>query len=366
MSNLRVEKLDEHESPTVTIVIPCYNLGRYLEETVESVLGQTRDDFEIVIVDDGSTDTETRALLDGYERPKTRVLRTENRGLAAARNLGAAESEAPFLCFLDADDRLRPRFCERTLAVLESEPDLHFCSCWLENFGIREGLWQPERCDLAQLLAECTVLTASPVRREAFEAVGGFDEEMPIAGYEDWELWIRLVAAAYPGTILREVLFDYRRRPGSMSAVCCSEQGHEILFEYMVKKHRTVFEQNLNDILALKEEEIGSLLRENADAQRKLSDWLEPERRSLELEAERLERRARTESKARPEDARLEQRLAELERSLDHQAERARSAEAALDQRIHEVSRLRGSMSWRVTKPLRSIWGLALKLRGSS
>ena len=81
-----------HTSPTVSVIIPCYNLGQYLDEAVQSVLAQTYQDFEIVIVDDGSTDPVTRALLAGYRRPRTRVIQIAHAGVSEARNVAIAHS----------------------------------------------------------------------------------------------------------------------------------------------------------------------------------------------------------------------------------------------------------------------------------
>src|SRR5207248_10063202 len=97
----------------VSVIIPCFNLGGYLDEAVESVLAQTFQDFEILIVDDGSTDEETRRVLAYYRKPRTRVVRSENRGLPAAKNLGLAHTTAPLVCMLDADDQLDPALLEK-------------------------------------------------------------------------------------------------------------------------------------------------------------------------------------------------------------------------------------------------------------
>src|SRR5689334_22074802 len=97
-------------SPRISVIVPCYNLGAYLAEAVDSVLAQTFQDFEIIVVDDGSDEPETQAIVGGFTRPRTRVLRTAHAGLAAARNLGIAEARGEYLSALDADDRLEPAF----------------------------------------------------------------------------------------------------------------------------------------------------------------------------------------------------------------------------------------------------------------
>ena len=136
---------DVGETPRVSVIIPCYNLGQYLDEAVESVLSQTYQDFEILIVDDGSTDPATQALLADYRRPKTRVMRTTHGGLAAARNLAIANTAGAYLCALDADDRLEPWYLERVVPILDADPSVAFASCWLRTFGEEDWEWKPER-----------------------------------------------------------------------------------------------------------------------------------------------------------------------------------------------------------------------------
>src|SRR5262249_30716028 len=104
----------------VSVIIPCYNLGEYLDEAVESVLAQTFQDLEIVVVDDGSTDERTRTLVADYRKPRTRVIRSENRGLPAAKNLGLSATSGPYVCMLDADDRLDSHLLEKSVAALDA------------------------------------------------------------------------------------------------------------------------------------------------------------------------------------------------------------------------------------------------------
>lgn len=235
-------------TPAVSVVIPCYNLGAYLDEAVRSVLDQTYEDFEVLIVDDGSDDPVTRHLLASYERPRTRIMRTENQGLGSARNTGLAETSGAYVSFLDADDVLAPRFLERTIGRLEDD-SIAFASCWLTAFGEKDFRWQPERCDFPWLLAEDTVCTAAPVRREALEAVGGFDETGRAHGYEDWDLAISLVESGFPGVIVPERLFRYRIRPGSMSSGCTRPENHARVVEYMLEKHEDTYRKHIEGVL---------------------------------------------------------------------------------------------------------------------
>jgi glycosyltransferase involved in cell wall biosynthesis len=327
--------------PKVSVLIPCYNLGQYVDEAVESVLAQTLQDFEILVVDDGSTDPATAALLDTYQRRNTRVIRIPHAGLAAARNAAIAQSSGEYLCALDADDRLDPSYFAKAVPVLDMDASVTFVSAWLTVFGDEEWEWKPERCDLPTLLWENTVLTAALVRRDAVVAVGGYDAAMPGQGDEDWDLWLTLVKEGHRGVILREVLFNYRRRPGSMSAHCWYGPGHMPLTKYRVSKHEATYREHLEEVLLHQDESTAEFLRQNDQLERYIASELEP--------AVTLRREELTALKARLAGS---NRVAELELAV-------RTTAA-------EVNALRTSMSWRVTAPLRQLYGWWLQLRGGA
>jgi glycosyltransferase involved in cell wall biosynthesis len=325
-------------SPAVSVVIPCYNLGQYLDEAVSSVLAQSFQDVEILIVDDGSTDAATQAVLAGYSRPKTRVIRAAHAGLAAARNLAISQATGPYLCALDADDRLETSFLEKTVRVLDGDKSLTFCSSWLRTFGDETWDWTPERCDLPTLLWENTVLTAALVRRDAVVAIGGYDTAMPEQGDEDWDLWLTLVERGHRGVILPEILFNYRRRAGSMSTVCWYGPGHLPLMSYRVAKHQTIYDRHRLDVLLHQDDATAAFLRDNDGLERHIASYLEP--------AVNLRR----------------QELAAMQSKLSASSH-VDNLEAALRATSAEVTALRTSMSWRVTAPLRAIYGRWLDWR---
>ena len=191
----------------------------------------------------------TRHLFTSYGRPKTRILRTENQGLAKARNLGIREARGRFISCLDADDLFEPTFLEHTVEVLESDPSIAFASCWLRAFGDSHFDWSPSSCDFPRLLTEDTVCTAALTRREALLEIGGFDPGMPCPGYEDWDLAISLVERARRGFIIPEYLFRYRIRTGSMSSVCTESGPHAVLMRYIVNKHARAYREFLPSVL---------------------------------------------------------------------------------------------------------------------
>jgi glycosyltransferase involved in cell wall biosynthesis len=340
--------------PRVSVIVPCYNQGEYLDEAIDSVLGQTYQDFEIVIVNDGSTDAATQALLADYKRPKTRVIHTANAGLAAARNLAIGHSTGAYVCALDADDRLEPSYLSKAVPVLDRDPSITFVSSWLRTFGEENWDWTPERCDLPTLLWEDTVLTAALVRREAVLAVSGYDTAMPVQGDEDWDLWLTLVERGHRGVILPEVLFHYRRRAGSMSTIAWYGDGHLPLARYRIAKHRESYRTHLVDVLLHQDVDTAALLRRNDELERHLATELEPavatRREELAALRSRLERGTET---------------AEPVPMESPDKDRIRDLEAALSAASAELEAFRSSKSWRLTAPGRMAYDWWLRLRGS-
>lgn len=205
----------------IAVVIPAYNLARYLPEAVESVLAQTvpPDQLEVLVIDDGSTDA-TAAVASRFA-PRVRYIRQTNRGLPATRNRGIRETTAPYVAFLDADDRLLPTKLADEVAVLESEPTIDIAySGWyyIDERGERlpQHGWSRDEGDLLPRLLLGNVIHphAALVRRSILEASGGFDETL--TSVEDWDLWIRLSAAGARWRLVDHAALEYRVRRDGM------------------------------------------------------------------------------------------------------------------------------------------------------
>jgi glycosyltransferase involved in cell wall biosynthesis len=213
---LRLLDISDVDDPDVTVVIPVYNQGEFVMDAIMSVFEQTYESWEIVVVDDGSSDAVTVAMLDDLDLPRVRMVRQDNRGLSGARNTGMQLARGRYLVPLDADDEITPRFLERMVVLLEDHPGAAFAHCWAELFGDVHTLWVTRPFNPYVQLMSNSVVGCVLMRREAFEEVGGYDETM-LAGNEDWELWVRLQEAGWGQVKLEEPLFRYRKHGVSMS-----------------------------------------------------------------------------------------------------------------------------------------------------
>ena len=161
-------------APRVSVVIPVFDAGDQLARALESVARQTYRDFEVVVVDDGSTDRRTLAILEAAARePGVTVHRTPNGGPSRARNVGVERARGAYVLPLDADDYLAPAFLERTAPLLDADPALGVVYTWVGLVGGHHGVWRTGGFSVTDLLSRCTIHVTSLYRRKLWEEVGG-------------------------------------------------------------------------------------------------------------------------------------------------------------------------------------------------
>ncbi|MBQ4133498.1 MAG: glycosyltransferase [Desulfovibrionaceae bacterium] len=204
--------------PLVSVIIPCHNYGHYLRECVESVLMQTMTDWEIIIVDDGSTDNTPEVgakILKDFPSHKIRFLSQPCQGIVQPRNRGVTLAKGEFILPLDADDLIAPTFLEKTVAVLKTDESLGYVSTRALFFGDSNKIWPMEPFVPLALLVTNQQGNTTLYRKSMWKDVGGYEKEM-IYGYMDWEFWIQCTKAGWVGRQLEEPLYLYRRKSNSV------------------------------------------------------------------------------------------------------------------------------------------------------
>ena len=227
----------ERSYPLVSVIIPCFNHGRYLGDAIRSVLAQREAAFEIIVVDDGSTD-DTREVAAQFE-DDVRYIWQENRGLSAARNTGLSAARGSYVGLLDADDLYEPTFMTTLVGLLEEDTDAEAAYCGYRFVDhelrplpqVEQRATEQGRLHQALLDGNFLVPESILVRRRCYEAVGRFEESY--RGCEDWDMWLR-IAERYKVLASSAILTRHRILAGSMST------DPFVLFKYrltMLEKH---------------------------------------------------------------------------------------------------------------------------------
>lgn len=197
----------------VTVVVTNFNYGRYLDEAVASALNQDGGSPHVIVVDDGSTEPDTDAVLARLE-DDVLVIRQANQGLSGARNTGLTLASTPYLLVLDADDRLRPTALDVMRGPLDADPDLGFAYGLTTFFGDWQGQLTMPPYHPYKLLYRHMIGSTCLFRRELFDQVGGYDPAF--RGYEDWEFWVHALEHGWQGLRVDVPTFDYRRHGSTM------------------------------------------------------------------------------------------------------------------------------------------------------
>jgi len=223
----------------ITVVVPCFNDGKYLSEALESVYAQSMDAWEIIIVDDGSTDHATLQVLDSLNDSRIRVLRADHKGPAAARNLAISRARGHYILPLDADDKVASTYLEQAKNVLVSMPEVEITYCQAQLFGLVRGKWKLPSYNPELFVLQNMIFSTAMFRRKTWESVGGYSENM-LYGMEDYDFWIKLLSRGGAVYRIEEPLFFYRVRGHSRTA---SLKKNKRKMEW--QSYITLFENNI-------------------------------------------------------------------------------------------------------------------------
>jgi glycosyltransferase involved in cell wall biosynthesis len=203
--------VSRHED--VTVVIPCFNHGRFVLESVERALGQHGGPPKVIVVDDGSTDEETNGALESLPG-EVELVRQQNAGVAAARNTGFERSGSDLLLMVDADDRLTPDALDTLRPPLESHVEVGYCYGLMKLIGTWSGVLRfPDFDPYILLHRSIAGAQLGLVRRACWEDAGGFDPA--IDGYEDWDFCLSALEKGWRGLQIPQVTHEYRKHERS-------------------------------------------------------------------------------------------------------------------------------------------------------
>jgi glycosyltransferase involved in cell wall biosynthesis len=266
------------------VIVPAYGVAHLVGDALRSLLAQSFTDWEAIVIDDGSPDDVGGACAPFADDPRIRVMLTDNRGVATARNRAIAAARAPYLALLDGDDEYEPDYLATMIEIIEQDPNIGFVTCDAIYTGLPDRAGQRfskfnrqgGEVTLARVMRQdFHIIAGSMLRRAAYDAAGGYDASLRSA--EDLDLWIRVLASGWRAVWLDRPLVRYRRRPGSLSMdtatmVSCAHGVYEKLIVSLAgRPEEAIAREMLSKALVMRRWVEGQALVKDGDVSRGLA-----------------------------------------------------------------------------------------------
>lgn len=250
-----------------SIIIPCFNHGQYLPEAIASY-NQFKYPFEIetIVINDGSTDSETIEVLKKLSNDRIKVIHTENGGPSKARNIGIAQCNGKYILPLDSDNLAKPNYLLKSFEIMENKPDISIvfsdCEVWDKEKYLRKVPFP----QLEEIVLHSRLDTCAVYRKTVWNEVGGYDEFLSKKGLEDWEFWLAAFSKGFQFYHIPEPLYVYRIFNQSRTFQVANK-NLDLILDHVYKKHwplllkayKQIYTQN-RDIKLTKEFKVGKLL----------------------------------------------------------------------------------------------------------
>ena len=231
----------------VSIVMPCYNDGRYIREAIDSVRLSEHPNVEIIVIDDGSDDAETKAVLSGFADKQIRVLHTAHIGPSGARNEGIRQAAGEYILPLDADDRIDAAYLSEAMALLKERSEVGVVYCHAELFGEKSGCWELPDYSFERMLVENLVFVTAMFRKADWETVGGFRTDMK-EGMEDYDFFIGMLALGKTIEQLPGTYFFYRIKKKSRTTEFLRDpEAVKRAFHQIYEHHAAFYQAHAHD-----------------------------------------------------------------------------------------------------------------------
>jgi glycosyltransferase involved in cell wall biosynthesis len=240
--------------PQISVIVPCYKQAPYLDTSLRSVLDQSYENWECIIVDDGSPD-DTAAVAQKWCEQDARFsyLRKENGGLSSARNAGIKKAKGVFILPLDADDLLHPDYLKEAISVFNTNDHIAIVGCYSmffkETIDNVVMVHQPKGNSYKSLLYVNQLVATSLYKKEYWIEVGGYDESMK-NGFEDWDFWLSVTKRGLEYYVIPQPLFYYRKATQSMLVATIKTKAEKVK-EYLIHKHREIYIEDFDNCVTV-------------------------------------------------------------------------------------------------------------------
>lgn len=233
--------MDKQQNIRLSVIIPCFNDGQFLEGAIASVETCPDPVYEIVIVNDGSTDPHTLKILQELRERNYRIIDQQNGGPPAARNTGVRAAKGEYILPLDSDCRIRPTYIQKGIEILDRQPEISVVYGDVELFGEETGIQKLPDFNLTWLVNHNYIDNCAVYRKSVWVECGPYDVNIPFKCYDDWDFWLSVAKKGHKFYHVPEVLFEYQVRPVSQSTLSRSEEKSKVVCRYIASKHAAWF-----------------------------------------------------------------------------------------------------------------------------
>lgn len=269
--------MEKSNNILVSIIIPCYNHGAFIVEAIDSVKKNNSDkNYEIIIVNDGSTDKATIETLRLLEAKGYQVVNQENQGLSAARNAGIRKASGKYILPLDADNMINPDYYRKAISLMENNADISIVYSDAILFGERDevrkaGAFNPEQLMAGNFIDACAVF-----RKEVWIKNQGYDTHLPFGFYEDWEFWLNALSNGFQFSYIAAPLFYYRVNTTGLLSVGSDPDKRQQVVGYIMNKHNRLILSHYREVIS--------------NLHGALANWESHQAEMLKIEKEKLEK----------------------------------------------------------------------------
>lgn len=234
--------------PLLSIIIPCYNSEKTLEDTLVSVYNQHFDNWEAIIVNDGSPDNLEEVALKWVDRDgRFKYFKKQNEGLGKTRNFGIKKALGDIILPLDSDNKIRPDFVNAHIHRFVENSNIGVIYGNAEYFGEKRGAWIIGPFDKYRLLYHNYIDACAMIRKSTLENVNYFEENLPFQGHEDWDLWLKITASGFDFLYVNEITFDYRVTKNSMIKSFDQDMLNANI-SFIKKKHHNLYIEAMSEL----------------------------------------------------------------------------------------------------------------------
>lgn len=231
----------------VSVIMPCYNDGKYIKEAIASIKKQTYPSWELIIIDDGSDDEETKEIINSISDERIKILHTEHLRPAGARNHGIQHATGRYILPVDSDDMIDSTYMEKAVKMIESDSKIGVVYCYADLFGEQQGRWDLPNYSFEKMLLDNIVFVTALFYKEDWEKVGGFSTTM-VAGMEDYDFWLSIMGLGREIYQIPETLFHYRIKPVSRTTNFQNNCDQvQATYRQMYMNHKEFYHEHFDD-----------------------------------------------------------------------------------------------------------------------